>query len=231
MPHSISNSSSVVPTFPSTNTPASAATNAANASGFSNVDTFDAPTAVASASTAASSSRTALQKHVDFFDRDNDGKITYGDTYDGLIALGFGSIRSSAFAFAINAGLASATGSSWWEPLTIYTDNIAAGKHPSDSDIYDEQGNFSAAKFEELFANFDLDGDNALSDAEFQNFRNRKFEDESSSFVSKLEFGLLMEIAGEESPFTGENILTRERLAEFYDGSLLYKIAGEPVPF
>ena len=231
MPVSISSPGSVAATFPSTNIPASAATDSATTTGFSSVDTFDAPTSVANASTSASSNRSALQKHADFFDRDNDGKITYSDTYNGLVALGFGSIRSSGFALAINAGLAAATGASWWEPLTIYTDNIAAGKHPSDSDIYDEQGNFSAAKFEELFANFDLDGDSALSEAEFQNFRNRKYEDDSSSFVSKLEFDLLMEIAGEESGFAGGKVLTRQTLAEFYDGSLLYKIAGEPVPF
>lgn len=196
--------------------------------GFSEVDVLE-PTSASNTSSATE--RTALQRHVDFFDRNNNGKITLAETYAGLRALGFGIASSSAFSLAINGALASATGASWSEPFTIYTQNIAAGKHPGDTDIYDEQGNYSAAKFEELFATFDLDKDGALSAAELANFREQKFETSGGSLASKAEFDILMDLAGQPSPLNGETVLTKERLAEFYDGSLFYKLAGEPVPF
>ena len=41
-----------------------------------------------------SGSRTALQKHVDFFDSDRDGRITIEETYAGLRRLGVGVLRS-----------------------------------------------------------------------------------------------------------------------------------------
>ncbi len=229
MPTPISNTSSV--TSPSLLTPTTSNPDFAPATpaGYSSVDTFEVANAVNETLAAQDNGRTALQKHVDFFDRNNNGSITLSETHEGLVALGLGSTRSWGLATAINAGLGITTGASWFSPLTINTANIAAGKHPSDSDIYDEQGNFSAPKFAELFDKFDLDGDGALSNEEFVNFRNRKFEDESSSLASSLEFGLLMEIAGEDRGDT--RVLTAATLASFYDGSLFYRIAGEPVPF
>jgi len=201
----------------------------ATTTGYSSSDTFEVANAVNDTLAAQDNGRTALQKHVDFFDRNNNGTITVSETQEGLVALGLGSTRSWGLATAINAGLGFTTGSSWFSPLTINTANIAAGKHPSDSDIYDEQGNFSASKFAELFNKFDLDGDGALSNEEFVNFRNRKFEDGGSSLASSLEFSLLMEIAGEDRGDT--RVLTTETLASFYDGSLFYQVAGESVPF
>lgn len=43
--------------------------------------------------------------------------------------------------------------------------------------------------------------------------------------ASKVEFALLMELAGESRG--SRRVLTRDRLARFYDGSLLYEIARD----
>ena len=48
---------------------------------------------------------TALQKHVVFFDRNHDGKITLSETFSSSRLLGFGYVRSGAMAFAINNAL------------------------------------------------------------------------------------------------------------------------------
>ena len=48
------------------------------------------------------SARTALQKHVAFFDSADDGMITWTDTYDGCRALGFSIPTSASLATAIN---------------------------------------------------------------------------------------------------------------------------------
>ena len=64
-------------------------------------------------------------------------------------------------------------------------------------------------------------------------FYARNREDSASSIASTFEFGLLLEIAGEERFIDGEftNVVTRDTMARFYDGSLFFDIAGEPLPF
>ena len=183
--------------------------------------------------TQASTKLTALQKHVMFFDQDGDGKITVGETFDGLRELGFGYTRSSAFAFAINAGLGVATGAPWYSPLTVDVANIAKGKHDSDTDIYDDNGRFDPAKFKELFALYDTDNDDALSAEEFEVFYARNKESEASSLVSTFEFGLLIELAGEPRVVDGRDtqVVTRQTMERFYDGSLFFDLVGRKPPF
>ena len=197
------------------------------------VDTFERVSTTTARAENTGSGLSALQKHVMFFDRDHDGSIGVSETYAGLRALGIDAIRSSAFSLAINAGLGAATGAPWYAPLTISVANIAKGKHASDTDIYDDNGDFNPAKFEQLFAIYDTDGDNALSAEEFEVFYVRNREDSASSVTSTFEFGLLLEIAGEERFIDGQftNVVTRETMARFYDGSLFFDIAGEPLPF
>jgi hypothetical protein len=100
-----------------------------------------------------SGSRTALQKHVDFFDTNHDGKITLPDTYH------------------------------------------------------------------------DADGDGALDGAELTRLLAGNRTDLVGHLGSKAEFGLLLELAGEDH--NGRKVLTRERLERFYNGSLLYQLAEE----
>jgi len=168
-----------------------------------------------------------------FFDRDGDGQITVSETQDGLMALGFGRLRSWVLATAINTGLGRITGAPWYSPLTIRVKNIAAGKHGSDTDIYDNRGQFNAQKFEQLFQNYDSNQDGCLSAQEFETFYMRNFEDSGSSTASRFEFGLLLEIAGENRSVYGyeTQVITRETLAKFYDGTLFFQLAGEQAPF
>ena len=190
------------------------------------VDTF-------STTNAPTPGPSALQKHAMFFDRDLDGKITLAETFQSLSLLGFGKTRSSALALAINGGLGRIIGAPWYAPFTITIAEIHKGKHPSDTDIYGTDGQFNPEKFNELFSQYDTNGDDALSSEEFETFFTRKFEDKGSSLTSKFEFGLLLEIAGEDRVIGGAptRVLTRETLSKFYDGTLLFNIVGESVPF
>ena len=192
------------------------------------------------------SARTALQKHVAFFDRADDGMITWTDTYEGCRALGFSAPKSAALATAINGGLGKSTGGT---TFTINVANIHKGKHDSDTDIYDEEGNYVQKKFDALFDRFDTDNDNGISEDEFSVLYTRNYESATGSVISRFEFGLLMDIAGETrsttstwsacsywwcpsyTSTTSYKVLTRSDLSGFYDGSLLYELAGEEAPF
>jgi peroxygenase len=170
-----------------------------------------------------SGSRTALQKHVDFFDTDRDGKITLLETYQGLRRLGLGAARSAVFGGVINAALGSSTSRA--PSLTVDASHINAGKHASDTGVYDAKGRFVKRSFDRLFARYDEDGDGALDREELS----RLFEEHRTDILGHLgsmaEFRLLLYLAGEDRK--GRKVITRQRLEHFYDGSLFYQLADE----
>lgn len=167
--------------------------------------------------------RTALQKHVDFFDTNHDGRITLSETYHGFRRLGFGAVRSAAFAGVINAALGPTTSGA--PSLTVDTERIHAGRHGSDTGIYDKQGRFSRPRFRRLFARYDANGDDALDGEDLARLFADKRNDIVGHLGSKAEFALLLEIAGEDRQ--GGKVLTRRRLERFYNGSLFYRLAEE----
>lgn len=167
--------------------------------------------------------RTALQKHVDFFDTNHDGKVTLADTYRGFRRLGYDSVRSGVFAGVINAALGTST--SGFPSLTVATRRIHVAKHKSDTGVFDKQGRFSAARFKRLFERHDKDGDGALSGGELSRMLARNRIDLMGHLGSKAEFTLLFDLAGEMRE--GQKVLTRERLGDFYNGSLFYRLADE----
>lgn len=165
--------------------------------------------------------RTALQKHVDFFDTNHDGKITLSDTYQGLRRLGLGAGRAAAFAGMINAALGSSTSGA--PSLTVDAERIHAGKHLSDTGVYDTKGRFSHPRFKRLFARYDADGDGGLDGEELARLCADNRADLMGHLGSRAEFGLLLDLAGEDR--NGRKVLTRERLERFYNGSLFHQLA------
>lgn len=179
------------------------------------------------APTPPKAQRTALQKHIDFFDRDGDGDIRVVETYQGCRALGMGRLLSAGAAVAINAALGVKSGSPWHSFLTIRTDGIHHGKHEGDTGVYDADGNFVQSRFDAMFDLHDADKNDALDKPEIESMMAANGNGKAST-GSKLEFGLLLKLAGEETP--DGRVLTRSRLQAFYDGSLFYQLAGEKAP-
>ncbi|MBM3461215.1 MAG: hypothetical protein FJX76_03845 [Armatimonadetes bacterium] len=173
--------------------------------------------------------RTALQKHVDYFDADGDGQIPISETYNGLRALGLGRARATLAATLINTIMGPATSSSWLSPTTIDIDNIHLGVHGSDSGVYDDAGNFVPEKFEEMFPRFDTNQDNALSGDELNAMRAAN-ETDSGSVAAKAEFDMLLRLAGQDQLTSDGHVIrvmTRERMAQLYDGTLFHNLAAE----
>lgn len=181
----------------------------------------------ASGPTQAPPRRTALQKHIDFFDGNGDGEIRVWETYGGCRKLGMGRIFSAAAAVAINAGLGVKSGSPWHKWLTIQTDGIHKTKHEGDTGAFDQDGEKVQARIDGMLVH-DKDGDDALNKQELHEMMCTNGGGKPS-LGSRLEFGLLLRLAGEESP--NGRVLTRTKLQGFYDGSLFYHMAGEPVPW
>lgn len=174
----------------------------------------------------ATNHRTALQSHVDFFDRDGDGLIRVDESVEGLYALGLPRLVAYPVAYAIHLGLPKTrVDNAWYRSLTIDTARIHLGKHGSDTGAYDEQGNFVHPKFVAIFQ-YDLDQNDAIDEDELKAFHEGYATDDGLS-ASKAEFGLLMFIAGNLNTDTGLKELDRATLEALYDGTLFYKLEQE----
>ncbi|KYF67673.1 caleosin family protein [Sorangium cellulosum] len=172
---------------------------------------------------AALGEKTALEAHSAFFDRNHDGIITLGETYEGLRAIGIGRVLSAWFALVINGVLGLPTSRSFVPTLSITLANIHRGKHASDTGVYDKDGRFDPVKFDELFARWDRDRDGALSARELvaRTLGDRDFLDVLGFLASAGEWAVLYALAGKGGK------LTREQLRRMYDGTLFYELERE----
>src|ERR1700761_9604255 len=167
---------------------------------------------------------TALQQHVLFWDRDNDGIIHPWDVYTGFRELGFnipfsiGSLLIPIF-FSYPTGLAR----SWFPaPLfRIYVGSIHKAKHGSDSGIFDLDGHFHAERFEAMFERWDVDRCGGLSAEQMWAMwkKNRLAADVAGwcfAFMELWTTWLLLQKDGR---------VWKDDLRACYDGTLFWKIS------
>ncbi len=184
-----------------------------------------------SSTAVASPKLTPLQKHLQFFDLDGDGSISVSENIEALRQLaGYSSLKHYILAPIINFIFGTITRG--YPSFSIDISNIKAGKHEGSSDIFDAKGNIDDSKFDALFSQYDINNDAALDKAEIEAFVSRNAKTTFGKIAVKAEFPLLLRIAGEDQEVNGttEKVLTKARLRKFYNGELLYEIAGRPVP-
>lgn len=175
---------------------------------------------------------TALQRHVAYFDRDGSGKIRLGETVRAIHDLGVGWELSILLALIIHVFLGPITMRG--PRLTIDISSISRGVHAGDTGIFDEEGRFVPAVFDQLWE--ETLGkeqataiDAALTKPEFLRFMKAHGEQSTvGGWFSWAEASILFcvgsdayrEIDGKLVP-----ALSRRRLARFYAGKLLPSIA------
>ncbi|KAG6466783.1 hypothetical protein ZIOFF_075400 [Zingiber officinale] len=166
---------------------------------------------------------TPLQKHVAFFDRNNDGVIYPFETYQGFRAIGSGVALSAASAAFIHGFLSAKTcppGKSPLPSLPIYVENIQRGKHGSDSGVYDTEGRFVVSKFEEIFKKHAKTNPEAISSEELKEMlqANGEPNDIKGRLASRTEWQLLYNRGKDK-----EGFLHKDTIQAIYDGSLFYQ--------
>uniref|UniRef100_A0A7N1A8A8 Caleosin n=1 Tax=Kalanchoe fedtschenkoi TaxID=63787 RepID=A0A7N1A8A8_KALFE len=168
----------------------------------------------------------ALKKHVDFFDRNNDGIIYPWETYQGFRAIGAGIALSAFAAVFINAGLSAKTrlGKGFSISLPIETANIKFAKHGSDSDVYDSEGRFVPSKFEAIFVKHARTSPDFLTSAELQELlkANREPKDYIGWVAAWVEWKVLYLLAKDRT-----GVLRKEAVRGVYDGSLFDRLERE----
>ncbi|XP_074567759.1 putative peroxygenase 4 isoform X2 [Curcuma longa] len=169
---------------------------------------------------------TPLQRHVAFFDRNNDGIIYPSETYQGFRAIGCGVVLSAVSAVFINGFLSPKTnpGKSPFPYFPIYVKNIQEGKHGSDTGVYDSEGRFVASKFEEIFQKHAMTNPEALSSKELKEMlkANQEPNDRKGGLASWTEWRVLYNLCKDK-----EGFLHKDTIRAVYDGSLFLKLEKE----
>ncbi|KAI4313730.1 hypothetical protein L6164_026686 [Bauhinia variegata] len=164
-----------------------------------------------------------LQKHVSFFDRNDDGIIYPWETYEGFRAIGSGIPLSIGASLFINIGLSQSTRPGKFpSPLfPIVIKNIHKAKHGSDSGVYDHEGRFVPSKFEEIFKKHARTHPDSLTSEELKEMlkANREPKDFKGWIAAYSEWKILYEFCKDKKGLLHKNIVRA-----VYDGSLFEKM-------
>lgn len=170
---------------------------------------------------------TALQGHVDFFDRNKDGIIKQEETKQGLRDIGLPKIFSGAAALAIHKGLTPTVPNS----SDIDVSKIHTTKHDSDTDAFDAQGHHVASKMAGIMKH-DVNHSGSLSWSELKTMIKANKETTTGAIAAVGEFGLLHVLGADTTepgskPGKTVKAVSRARLESVYDGTLFPNLAAE----
>lgn len=169
-----------------------------------------------------------LERHAAFFDPKMTGKVTLGQTYDGLDALGMPLHWKLILPVIINGFLGYLTQRKL--SFTIDVQKIADGKHPFDTGIFDDEGELDEKAFEALVGHASGGAiTKAEMDALIRGRGNRrpqmgKLAGSLGRWFSGKETQLLFCVAADTTK-NGEPALTPKTLRRFYEGTLLHTVA------
>ncbi|XP_060669477.1 probable peroxygenase 4 [Ziziphus jujuba] len=167
-----------------------------------------------------------LKKHVQFFDRNNDGFIYPWETYQGFRAIGCGIALSAFSALFINMGLSGKTRPGKFPSLLfpIEIQHITKAKHGSDSGVYDHDGRFVPLKFEEIFKKYARTTPDALTSDELSKMikENRESKDYKGWIGAYVEWKILYYLCKDR-----RGLLRKETVRGVYDGTLFEHMERE----
>lgn len=169
---------------------------------------------------------TALQQHVLFWDRDNDGIIHPWDVYTGFRALGFNIVYSlCSLLIPVFFSYPTTLGHSWIPDagMRIFVADIHKAKHGSDTGVYDLDGHFHADRFDAMFAHWDHDRCGGLTASQILAMwrKNRLAADVAGwtfAFMEMLTTWLLLQKDGR---------VWKDDLRACYDGTLFWNISDK----
>ncbi|WOK91931.1 hypothetical protein Cni_G00622 [Canna indica] len=166
--------------------------------------------------------QTPLQKHVAFFDANNDGIVYPTETYKGLRAIGLNAALSLAASALINGFMSpKTTPDGKFNPLLpIYVSNINKAMHGGDTGVYDSNGGFVEANFEAIFEKHAKTNPNALTKQELDEMlQANKDSDVAGGNASSAEWNVLYNLCKDKDGF-----LQKETIRKVIDGSLFYEL-------
>ncbi|GAA5863417.1 hypothetical protein JCM8547_006975 [Rhodosporidiobolus lusitaniae] len=165
-----------------------------------------------------------LKQHVLFFDKDADNIIWPLDTYRGFRELGY-SFFWCCFAMCVIHFFFSYFSAPGFLPdpfFRIFLKNGHRTKHGSDTGVYDPEGRFIPAKFEEIFTKFDKDNKGGLTFWEGLQMihANRQAADPIGWCAELFEWGSTWQLI-----WPKDGVCDKESIRTVFDGSLFFVVA------
>lgn len=172
-----------------------------------------------------------LELHAAFFDMNGDGEVDYSETLGSLKKLGVGPFDRLEFAIVLHTVVFVRLG----DPSIPVAGLAKFGRHQGDTGIFDGEGAFDEAAFRRFFERFDADASGAVNANEARTALevNARERGSNGAKASEFELPVLIDIAGDRADsFEGSTVkaISRERLLEFYQGTLFYTMTGEQLP-
>ncbi|GAA6025267.1 hypothetical protein JCM10207_009017 [Rhodosporidiobolus poonsookiae] len=167
-----------------------------------------------------------LKQHVIFFDKDEDNILWPLDTWRGFREMGF-SFFWCTFAMSVIHFFFSYFTAPGFLPdpfFRIFLKNGHRSKHGSDTGVYDPEGRFIPAKFEEMFSKFDKDNKGGLTFKEGLHMihANRQAVDPIGWCAEGFEWASTYLLI-----WPKDGICDKESIRTVYDGSLFFVVAHE----
>jgi hypothetical protein len=154
--------------------------------------------------------RAPLLLHLDFFDRDLDGRIGLFENYRGWRRLGYGRLaaaRKTAFSAALFG---------WASGFSIYVDRLQGKRFAGNTGIYDASGSINHLRLDQYCAEFRAKGGQLDFDEVMALLRRNA----ASGFVSARQFKSLFEVCQRLN--NGARVVTEAQFRGLFDGSLLW---------
>jgi hypothetical protein len=177
------------------------------------VNAREAATLAAGGSIA--STRTFLQHHVDFFDRNHDGWMSVRENHDGWKELGLGKVGASVKT-AASAALFGKPGNGF----AIDLERIGQKRYNNSTGIFDKHGNVDEAKLQSYLVEFDKRGGGKLTPKQVMELVK---EHGKTGTVSKGQFKSFFTLCAR---INGEKVVTKEQFRAIFEGSFLYLAAS-----
>ncbi|MBL9021324.1 MAG: hypothetical protein JNL21_03960 [Myxococcales bacterium] len=171
---------------------------------------------------------TALQRHVAYFDPQNTGVITVGNTARQIRALGVGFGWTWFLTLLIHGALQFKLG--FDSKLRLFIRKIDDGIHAGDTGIFGGDGELRYDVFEQAFekAHGKAGPDAWLTHADLYAFMLRDEKWSPAAMFSWAEAKLLLAVAkNRQETVKGAlvDVITKRRLLQFYEGRLLKAVA------
>jgi len=172
------------------------------------------------------SSRSPLQRHVDYFDEDADGVLTLAETARGLRRLGLAdsAVRAWFFAGGIHLVAGRKTWQTWLPALTVNTDAIGLALHGSATGVFLPDGSIDHDRMDELFSRYSRDGVMTRAGLRRLLLYDRQKGWSWDEIDGRMQVRFQLPVVMKMVEGTG---ITRNEWREFYSGTLFPTIATD----
>jgi hypothetical protein len=151
--------------------------------------------------------RTPLQKHLDFFDRNKDGKVSIAESYAGFRSVGTGVLMS-----AVKAAMSGVLFGTWLDGFRVDIDRLAPRPSGTTGIMRDP------SRLEEFLGEFDKRGKNGVMT---EDQLKTLLKEHDLAWVPTQQFKSLMNAA---EAVNGERVIAKHQFRQFYEGGFLYEV-------